>query len=93
MGVPGSANINDSTLSGCVDAYNIALGLKKYKGSVYLVQGRQDPMDASTAFEIRNILPGTVIHFVEKSGHFPWLEGDDQATDFFTTIKQWLRQP
>ena len=72
---------------------DIALGLKKYKGAVYLIQGRQDPMDASTAFEIKNILPGTVIHFVEKSGHFPWLEGDEQATDFFANIKQWLRQP
>jgi len=60
--------------------------LKNYKGRVSIIQGRQDPVGESTAFEIKELMPQTSIHFIEKCGHFPWLENDDQAREFFATL-------
>jgi len=60
--------------------------LKNYKGSVSIIQGRQDPVGESTAFEIKELMPQTSIHFIEKCGHFPWLENDDQASEFFEAL-------
>ncbi len=60
--------------------------LKNFKGTVSIIQGRQDPVGESTAFEIKELMPQTNIHFIEKCGHFPWLENDDQASDFFEAL-------
>ena len=66
----------------------IALQLAKYKGPVCVIQGRQDPIDESTAYEIKQALPQTEIHFVERSGHLPWLETPSSVQSFF----KWLIQ-
>ncbi|MDR3696731.1 alpha/beta hydrolase [Mucilaginibacter sp.] len=60
--------------------------LKNYKGKVSIIQGRQDPVGESTAYEIKELMPQTNIHFIEKCGHFPWLENDDQASEFFEAL-------
>jgi|SRR6185437_11436906 len=60
--------------------------LKSYKGKVSLIQGRQDPVGESTAYEIKELMPQTSIHFIEKCGHFPWLENDDQVREFFEAL-------
>jgi proline iminopeptidase len=57
--------------------------LKYYKGVVHIIQGRQDPMGESTVYEIKGILPQTQINFIEKCGHFPWLEGESQQIKFY----------
>jgi len=65
--------------------------LKQYKGRVSIIQGRQDPVGESTAFEIKELMPQTSIHFIEKCGHFPWLENDDQANEFFESLNTALK--
>ena len=64
--------------------------LKNYKGPVTLIQGRQDPVGESTAYEIRDLLPQTQINFIEKCGHLPWLEGTQQQAKFFKLINEAL---
>lgn len=66
----------------------VATQLAQYKGPVCLIQGRQDPIGESTAYEIRGILPQTESHFIERSGHFPWLEGEKAAETFFERLNQ-----
>ncbi|HRN57214.1 MAG TPA: alpha/beta hydrolase [Agriterribacter sp.] len=54
---------------------------------VFLIQGREDPMGESTAAEIKEVLPQTVSHFIEKCGHLPWLENPPQVTAFFSLLR------
>jgi len=60
--------------------------LNGYKGSVYLVQGRQDPVGESTVYEIRDNIPQLQIHFIEKCGHFPWQENEKQIKEFYDIL-------
>ena len=61
-------------------------GLKEYKGPIHIIQGRQDPMGASTVQEIKQALPESQIYFIEKTGHYPWLENDAQKEEFFKLL-------
>jgi proline iminopeptidase len=65
--------------------------LKNYKGEVHIIQGRQDPVDESTIYEIKEILPQSQIYILEKSGHFPWLEKKEQALKFFEVLDKCLQ--
>lgn len=66
--------------------------LRKYKGVVNLIQGRQDPIGESTAYEIKTLMPQTRIHFIEKCGHFPWREQDEQVSEFYQLLFESLDQ-
>jgi len=63
-----------------------AANLGKFRGPVFIIQGRQDPVGESTVFETRQILPQTRIFFIEKCGHLPWLENDVTAKRFYELI-------
>lgn len=65
--------------------------LGNYKGVVYLLQGRQDPIGESTVYEIRDLLPQVQIHFIEKCGHLPWLENNAQVKAFFNLLYEGLQ--
>jgi proline iminopeptidase len=65
--------------------------LRKYKGPVNLIQGRQDPMDEATAYQTKGILPQTQLFFIEKCGHMPWLEEAPAPQTFFTELKKVLQ--
>ena len=60
--------------------------LREYKGVVYLIQGRQDPVGESTVYKIRGLIPQLQIHFIERCGHLPWLENDAQVKKFFDVL-------
>lgn len=63
---------------------------KKFTAEVYLIQGRQDPIGESTVYEIKDVLPQTRIHFIERCGHFPWMEGEPQITEFYEQLLKYL---
>lgn len=65
--------------------------LKESKVPVFLIQGREDPMGESTAMDIKRVLPQTSIHFIEKCGHLPWLENEQQVNEFFEQVEKDLR--
>jgi len=60
--------------------------LKNYTGIVHIIQGRQDPIGESTVYEIKELLPQSQVTFIEKCGHFPWLENGDQVAEFFKVL-------
>ena len=66
-------------------------GLKEFKGPVCIIQGRQDPIGESTVFEIRELLPQSQIHFIEKCGHLPWLETKEQVGKLFELLNKCLQ--
>ncbi len=55
--------------------------------STLIIQGRQDPIDYQTAEDIHAALKGSKLHFINQSGHFPWIE---QREEFFKTIWEFL---
>ena len=66
----------------------IAARLGQYKGPVCIIQGRQDPIDESTAYEIKQSLPQAEVYFIERSGHLPWLEASSSVESFFNGLRQ-----
>lgn len=60
--------------------------LRNYTGPVRIIQGRQDPVGESTVYEIKEILPQSQIYFIERCGHFPWFENQDQKAEFFDQL-------
>lgn len=66
--------------------------LKKFKGDVCIIQGRQDPIGESTVYEIKKLMPQSKVYFIEKCGYMPWLENHEQAGIFFDTLNECLKQ-
>jgi len=67
--------------------YDIREDLKKVKAPSLILQGRQDPMPESVAIEIHGLLANSQLHFIERAGHFTWLE---QPKEFFDTVHAFL---
>jgi pimeloyl-ACP methyl ester carboxylesterase len=44
-----------------------------------LVHGRQDAIPETVAYEIREAMPQLELRFIEKSGHFSWIEQPEQT--------------
>jgi len=79
-----AARINKLTLKDYIKTSPTrALGLRKFRNPVYIIQGRQDPVGESTVFETKGILPQSQIFFIEKCGHLPWLENNIAAKTFY----------
>lgn len=68
--------------------YDLRAHLKDFKQPVLIVQGRQDPVGESTAYENGSVLTNSTIEFIEECGHFAWVE---QPEKFFTIINKFLR--
>lgn len=67
--------------------YDVTKTIGKYRGPVDIIQGRQDPIDASTVSLNVKYLPQAKVHWIERAGHIPWLE---EPADFEATIKSVL---
>lgn len=58
---------------------------------VILIKGKYDPMGEPTSDEIKNVLSQTVIHQIDKCGHLPWMENQEQVTEFFSLLNEALK--
>lgn len=59
--------------------YDLRAGLAAVRCQTLVVHGRQDPIPASVVYEIREVMPRIELRFVEKCGHFPWLEQPEET--------------
>ncbi len=55
-----------------------------------IVQGHQDPVGDKTAEDIHGLIPGSTLAYINKSGHFPWLE---QPEEFKRLVVEFLGSP
>lgn len=62
--------------------------LKRFRRQVLIMNGRQDPLDARTAYETHLALPTSTLVFINRAGHFPWLE---QPVEFRKALTAFLR--
>ncbi len=65
--------------------------LKNYTGPVDLITGRQDPVGESVVYEAKSILPQLKFTFIEKCGHFPWIEGEKQSAIFYKLFDESMK--
>lgn len=68
--------------------YDLRPALQSYEGPVLILQGRQGFLGGRTAEKIRETLPNAEIAYIEKSGHFPFVE---QPEAFFASLTRFLQ--
>ena len=95
-----TANIRIDTLNAQVfqlliqdlakQGYDLRPTLKMFTRPVLIVQGRQDPIGESTAYETKKTLVGASLQFINRCGHFPWME---QPGQFYAILTKFLKQP
>jgi proline iminopeptidase len=54
--------------------YHPKAELRLFDGQVLIIQGHQDPMPEGVAYEIHSTMKHSELIFLDKCGHFPWLE-------------------
>jgi len=74
-----------SALGRSFDKYDVRDGMKKLDVPVLIIHGRNDPLIAGE--ELHAGIPGSKLVWIEKSGHFPWLE---QPVAFRNAIEPFL---
>src|SRR5690606_9358310 len=55
---------------------------------IRIIQGRQDPVNGGTQERLNERLKNSKIFYIERSGHFPWLE---QPEAFFEALRESLK--
>jgi proline iminopeptidase len=68
--------------------YDLKPSLGKYEGPVLIIQGRQGFLGGRTAEKILETFPNAEIAYIEKCGHFSFVE---QPETFFTHLARFLR--
>jgi proline iminopeptidase len=96
-GLAFASQLKDGTLNRQVNVllfgdmakeYDLRPGLRRLNRPVLIVQGHQDPIGDKTAEEIHATIGGSVLAYLNKCGHFPWIE---QPDDFRTAIANFLK--
>jgi len=67
--------------------YDLRAGIQKVDQPVLIIQGYQDPISDKTADDIHALLSASTLRFINKSGHFPWIE---QPEEFRRAITAFL---
>jgi proline iminopeptidase len=95
QGLAFAATMKDGALNPEVNAmlfgsmakrYDLRDGLKKLDRPVLIVQGHQDPIGDKTAEDIHALIPGSTLAYINKSGHFPWIEQPDAFRKIVATF-------
>jgi len=67
--------------------YDLRPALRRMHVPALLLQGRQDPMPESVAIELHGLIEGSQLRFLDRCGHFAWLE---QAEAFYGAVRGFL---
>lgn len=77
-----SLKMRDLMLADLNKNYDLSSTLNKYKGPVYVVCGRQDYV-LYNAYELKLLMPGAELYWLEQCGHWPQFE---QPKAFYDTL-------
>jgi proline iminopeptidase len=67
--------------------YNLLPGLRRLHCRALVIMGKQDPMDESTGYLIRDSIPGAKLVLLDRCGHFPWIEAPQE---FWRDVRSFL---
>lgn len=54
--------------------YDLRAGLRRFDRPTLIVHGHQDPIGDKTAEDLHALIKGSTLVYLDKCGHFPWLE-------------------
>ena len=72
-----------------VHNYHVQSGMKSLPRPVLVIQGRQDPMPETVAIDIHEAIRNSQLVFIDRCGHFPWLE---QPKIFYAAVRTFLEK-
>jgi proline iminopeptidase len=70
-------DVNAPLFSDLSKSYDLRGGLRSVDRPVLIVAGHQDPIGDKTAEDIHALLKSSTLVYLDKCGHFPWLEQPD----------------
>jgi proline iminopeptidase len=76
-----------AALTASFDKYDVREGMKTLHAPVLIIHGRHDPLVAGE--ELHAGIPGSKLVWIEKAGHFPWIE---QPAAFRKAIEPFLNR-
>jgi proline iminopeptidase len=68
--------------------FDLRSGAKAIRANALIIQGRHDAMPESFVIEMQNSIPRARLSFIEKAGHFPWIE---QPAAFSAVLRDYLK--
>ena len=68
--------------------YDLKPAISKMQMPVLVICGREDPVGLFSTFEIKELNKKAKIFWIEKSGHFPWVE---QPESFYSGLLDFLK--
>ena len=83
-------DVNARLLADLRKHYDSREGLKSLKRPLLIIQGHQDPIGEKTAEDIHALIAGSRLVYINRCGHFPWLE---QPEAFRKAIADFLSNP
>lgn len=66
--------------------YDLRPRLANFDRPVLVLNGRQDPMDPLMAYETSAALKKSMLKFIDRAGHFPWLEHPTELNDILNSF-------
>ena len=85
-----TSDVNERLFAELGKDYELRPGLKTLTRRVLIVQGHQDPIGDKTAEGIHALLSGSTLAYINRAGHFPWIE---QPDEFRRVIAAFLSDP
>jgi len=68
---------NAALFADLAKAYDVRQGLRAVARPVLIIAGHQDPVGDKTAEDIRSLIKSSTLVYLDKCGHFPWIEQPD----------------
>jgi proline iminopeptidase len=72
-----NAAVGAMLMSNLTTAYDVRAGLRRIDRPTLIVHGHQDPMGDKNAEDIHALIAGSTLIYLDKCGHFPWVEQPD----------------
>jgi proline iminopeptidase len=71
------SDVNAGLMADLARSYDLRPGLRAVDRPVLIIEGHQDPVGDKTAEDIHSVLKSSTLVYLDKCGHFPWLEQPD----------------
>jgi proline iminopeptidase len=71
------SDVNHALFTDLNKNYDLRAGLRAVDRPVLIIHGHQDPIGDKVAEDIHSLIKSSTIVYLEKCGHFPWIEQPD----------------
>jgi proline iminopeptidase len=71
-------DVNEQLFADMEMHYDLREGLRNLTRPVLIIQGHQDPIGDKTAEDIHALITGSKLVYIQRCGHFPWIEQPDE---------------